>query len=192
MKPRLGKAGRIDLSDRLEISDTPLHRQIDIPTREWGYVRGGSRIMEYSRIYCRNSLMQKSIHNLMMTVVLYHLLAGCCWHHAHAQPSNRSDDNSLVSVCCGHNHAEHGHGHESPSQRPQRQDGHCDSGKCCFVVPKTDGESGAVDGTSALHAVCRDVSPPIHPPAGRFSNQAPPPAGIPPHRLHLINQVLLI
>ncbi len=131
------------------------------------------------------------MHSLMMFVVLHHLLAGCCGHHAHHEPSNRGDVDSLVSVCRCHGHEGHDDGHGSRSHPQSSQDTHCDHGKCCFVVPKTDGGIGSVDGTNVVSIVRWGVAPRIDPLAGHCSDRAPP-LGISPHRLHLMNQVLLI
>ncbi len=136
--------------------------------------------------------MRRFLCNLMMTSVLYHLVAGCCGHHAHAEPASVDAENSHVSVCCGHSHAEHDQGHQPPSEPPQRPDSDCDRAKCYFVVPRMHDGSESVDKTTVADVACREVAPRIHASAARLAVEAPPPTALASPRLHLVNQVFLI
>jgi hypothetical protein len=168
----------------------PLSRR---PSPLWTGTAGGKcGIMQYSRLNRRNGAMQKSLYNLMMIAVLHHLLAGCCWHHVHAGTGSGDAEGSRVSTCSCHDQQEHDDGHGLPSEPPGRRNGGCDRGKCSFVVSRTDDGDGGVDRTGVSGVACQNVAAPICPSVGHFSTEAPPPAGMSPHRLHLMNQVLLI
>lgn len=138
--------------------------------------------------------MQKFLHNLMMTSVFYHILVGCCWHHAHTEPLGECGSDQAVGACVGHSHdhPEHDEGQESPLERPPGQDSHCDGEQCCFVVPKPGGGARLADRTSSVDVVCRDATSLVQPPVGYLLNEGAPAAGIPTLRSHLMNQVFLI
>lgn len=128
--------------------------------------------------------MQKIVHSLTMLLVLNHLLVGCCSHHGHAESI------AMHSMECGcHGDEEH----QESSDSPRPRDGGCGEGNCYFVVPQTDGGAELVDRSAPVNGLC-----------GLLPNQGyafrtnlasiedSPPCGVPPLRLHLANQVLLI
>ncbi len=158
---------------------------------EGGSGRRKCRIMIGLRLGPRNRVMHKTVHTLTMLLMLYHVLVGCCWHHAHAESPTSRADGSLNTACCGHDHGEHHDGQE-PADRPHQQDGDCDDGMCFFVVPQADGGAELVDKPAPATGLCLDLHRQSRSSRGWPPNEAPPPSGIPPLRLHLVNQILLI
>lgn len=135
--------------------------------------------------------MHKMVHSLTMLLVLYHTLVGCCWHHAHAAALSDRADVQVTASCCGHSHHEHDTGAEPADHSPRDGRG-CEHGRCVFLVPPVDGNAGIVDAVARADVIWGDL-----PPRGRLSSsvstsELPPPVGLPPHRLHLVNRVLLI
>jgi hypothetical protein len=143
--------------------------------------------------YCQTSLRDWKMHglvsNLTAAVLALHTVLGCCWHHAHSCTETCSADRVVRSSEGGVE--EHG----------------CDSGT------RTDGHHGRHDcrgSTCVLAASARadvprlalqfDAPPAAAVPshgasaddAGRDTPFYPPDALLPPLRLHLAHQVLLI
>ncbi|NLS92875.1 MAG: hypothetical protein GXX96_12035 [Planctomycetaceae bacterium] len=135
--------------------------------------------------------MHKTVHSLTMLLVLYHLLVGCCGHHAHTDSSNPRIEASRHTVCCGHGHREHNDGREpEPSGHPHESG--CDGGVCHFVVPQADGGASLVVQSAAAN--CLYFVPPAqeHLSSSYLASAPPPSPGIAALRLHLVHQVLLI
>jgi hypothetical protein len=132
--------------------------------------------------------MHKFVHSLTMLLVLYHLLVGCCWHHAHAESPEPRVESASCTACCGH---EHGNGRE-PAESPRPHEGGCEGGTCDFVVPQEDGGTELAHQSVPANGLCSDLPRQERVLPDLPSNAAPPPAGIPGLRLHLVNQILLI
>ncbi len=148
--------------------------------------------------------MHKLIHNLALFVVLYHLLVGCCWHHAHAvEPHNR--DAATESACTDHAvgkrvdgdchgcpHQQGHANHHSDQQRPGQSHRGCPNGHCVFVVPAVDGSVRLVDNVNPLANVVPHFVATGGPQIATAASAVTPPIVCSPLRLHLVYQILLI
>ena len=150
---------------------------------------GGFRIIVCPPLGQRNSPMQRIVHNLAMTVVLYHLLVGCCGHHAHWDISTPTSDDLDAAACCCH---EHGDDQRSHGEAPSQKGGGCDGVKCVFVAPQVEGRAHSVDQPPGASLVRLERAFRILPSPSEQAHEFPPPGGVPPIRLHLVLQVLLI
>ncbi len=139
------------------------------------------------RLGPHNRAMHRIVHSLAMSLVLYHVLVGCCWHHAHAESAEPSGETLQSPTCCQHHHED---GRE-PADLPHPHDGGCDGESCDFVVPHIDGPP-QLDETAVASLVDLDLASRIQPSSGALGSEIPPPGGLPPLRLHLLNQILLI
>lgn len=135
--------------------------------------------------------MHKTVHSLTMLLVLYHLLVGCCGHHAHADSRKASIEASPYTACCGHGHREHNDGQEPASSEHSHESG-CDEDVCHFVVPQAGGGAVLAVQSAAANCLCSVLPALEHLSSSYLASAPPPPAGIPPLRLHLVHQVLLI
>ncbi len=139
--------------------------------------------------------MHKLVHNLTLCIVLYHLLVGCCWHHAHRSHEDYCGDaHRQACVADGERHLCDGAGevHASAPSVPPVEHQHCHEGHCFFVVPAWDGLArwvGQVHWVATLNTACTTES--LTPLADHFTRESPqqPIAAV---RLHLLNQILLI
>ena len=135
--------------------------------------------------------MHKIVHSLAIFLVLYHTLVGCCWHHAHAVPFPKPAASVSTAACCDHSHDE-------PTGRPDSEgvphhgDRGCDHGKCVFFVPPTDGSADQAEQVVPLSESFTGILRHAAILSRCRAGEAPPPAGLPPLRLHLANQILLI
>jgi hypothetical protein len=140
--------------------------------------------------------MHKLIHNMTMCIVLCHLLAGCCWHHAHAAEDEFwHHARGTMAAADAHTVSdEHGecvdHRNDQPDSSGRRRT--CHEGHCVFVVPVIDGTSRLVGQVSLLArpAVTDVVSVPTS--CALESCRRPLHKSGTPLRLHLLNQILLI
>lgn len=137
--------------------------------------------------------MKKIVHTLAMTVMLYHLLVGCCVHHAHSDTALWASE-IQTATCCHHDHGrgDHRQGHSLPHNSSGEPEG-CKGAKCAFVVPPLDGRSpllqwGQDPGLTAPLAAGHAIAPASTRPTLEHSL----PGGPPPVPLHLAHQVLLI
>ncbi len=135
--------------------------------------------------------MHKLVHNLTMILVLYHVVVGCCWHHGHVESPAPSVGGPINTACCGHDHDGH-HDGQNPADHSHQQGGECDDGMCFFVVPQVDGGAMAVDRPAFSINLGSNLSRQEGASPRCPLSEPPPPAGIPPLRLHLVNQILLI
>jgi hypothetical protein len=137
--------------------------------------------------------MHHATNILLAIAVLAHSLAGCCWHHAHAEES------SAETTCCSHRHADetadhgaashHGKGGSAPGESSPEG---CQEGSCVFLRDGGSPSVGAVPmlaldsyatitsnlgpGSLRLALAARHASQPLEPPT----------------RLHLLHQLLLV
>jgi hypothetical protein len=137
--------------------------------------------------------MHGFLSNVTAALLALHTVLGCCWHHAH----------SLAEESCMTQSVERpeGHGghsdHDCDSTTPVNHDGHqspheCQGSTCVFVRPTHDGSQGSSD-------LLMDVPLSLSPIAFASTNVRvaeksffAPDALLPPLRLHLVDQVLLI
>lgn len=99
--------------------------------------------------------MFKLVHSLALLTVLYHMLVGCCCHHAHAHQPVRSPQVAPATCCSGHHH-QHGEA-EKPAdspQQPARQPVHCHGKTCVFVLPTSVASDRLVGQTTWLVDFC--------------------------------------
>jgi hypothetical protein len=136
--------------------------------------------------------MQIILSNVTAALLVLHAVFGCCWHHAHhcaeecgmAQTAERPD--------C---HEGHSPG-DCDSTAPTNHDGHhgsreCQGNPCSFVASiSPNGNSFAQSFQASVLLLLDDR----HPMIGAGSKQHFLSAGwlLPPVRLHLANQVMLI
>ena len=135
--------------------------------------------------------MQKMVHSLTMLLVLYHTLVGCCWHHAHAAvPSDRAVA-EVNATCCGHSHSDH-HGSQESGDHSHRDGNGCEQARCVFLIPAADTgwdvfSSGGHSGVPCAELPHHNVLA-----SNAATSESPPPSGLPPLRLHLVNRILLV
>ncbi len=137
--------------------------------------------------------MYKLVHNLALSMVLYHLLVGCCCHHAHGNNSFPHHDELAATCCSHHDHCDSSREKSNRStNEPDREHGGCHDSQCVFVIPNPDSSARitshvnplvalglAPQVTSRVYALCTP----------RESRQ---PSVAEPMRLHLLHQILLI
>ncbi len=139
--------------------------------------------------------MHKLVHNLTMFVVLYHLLVGCCCHHAHGVDTGHWHDaggSRCVSVADEErdSHRDCDHHSGEPDSGGQRRG--CHEEHCVFVVLVTDGATRLVGQSyfpTSPGATFTSVV--FSSPVQQACRSLPHPC-ITPLRLHLMNQILLI
>ena len=161
------------------------------------------RIMQHTYFQELGDFMHKLVHNLALSMVLYHLMVGCCCHHAHADESGPHHDELAASCCSHHGHGHSGHGHSGhgpqsegepsdPADGSDREHGGCDDTRCVFVVPNAGGAIRLVGPVNPLALLGFAPQPTAAVFATSFSRETPQPAVALPLRLHLLNQILLI
>ncbi len=128
--------------------------------------------------------MRRFVDRLILVVFFGHMVLGCCWHHAHASPSNAGSSVAATSSACGHHQ-------EQPGER-SRDDRHrlCNGENCVFVRA----ESVSVGELSAgMDCALCDCLPSDFPTCGRINAAGPrlPPVGT-SVGIHLLNQALLL
>jgi len=128
--------------------------------------------------------MHALFHRLAMCAVLLHTLGGCCWHHVHA-------GHSLGQVFAACDHAEDDD-RDQPHHRPHHDPAGCHEPGCAFVVPEYRTFVALLARLQPLPSVSTDMSAAVSTALCRPELDAPPLAGRPSLRLHLLNQVLLI
>ena len=131
--------------------------------------------------------------NLTAVMLAAHALLGCCWHHGHRSEQMHSPVASVASS----SHCEAGDAdgsspaqHDCGTQHGERSD--CQGGPCLFIGPATQNISPSA--TYALQPLVATL-----PPASLSASSAAiersllaNEALLPPVRLHLAHQVLLI
>jgi hypothetical protein len=122
---------------------------------------------------------------LVAATLVVHLTVGCCWHHAHGcegkdRPTPPHSDATHDGQCSKSSidHSQHG---------PQG----CEGAKCSFVSSSRTVSDSFVQPVQASFVALLDDQPSL---VGIGSEQYSPTSGrlLPPVRLHLANQVLLI
>lgn len=140
------------------------------------------------------SYLKPLIPQITTALLLFHLVVGCCFHHAHACVMDCCDAPAAKAEDCCH----HGEEAEGTDTAPLGHDGHeddqheCDGGICVFMAADTD--SDLLD--SAQSQVCwlGTANTPEANPFG-LMNGPPPPLwllGDDGPRVHLLFQVMLI
>ena len=126
---------------------------------------------------------------LTAAMLAAHALLGCCWHHAHACGQTHDP---LALAGWQHNAEAHGDGATGCSDRSSHERDDCRAPRCDFVV------SARVNPPALSPAPSLSAVPTV-PGADQASlgNSLEQPFGtagvrLPPVRLHLANQVLLI
>ena len=143
------------------------------------------------RLIPSHTLMHRFVHNVALSAVLLHIAGGCCWHHAHAEPSACRE--VAIPDCggCGHDHhASHEH---DPAEPCEHHEHACDTGQCVFVVPETGPSLSVVLDCQWQACLAVDDQAAIGIGAAASCAEAPPPGGrCPPTAIYLIHQILLL
>jgi hypothetical protein len=125
--------------------------------------------------------MKPFLASLMAILLAAHAAFGCCWHHAHARESV-----AAAPGCCSHHHDSDDH-----SQPPCNSQDQCE-GTCQYVAP----EKVRLDDAKSL--IWMELEAPTVTFADRHIQNATRDGGycpidfLPPLRLHLLHQLLLI
>jgi len=78
------------------------------------------------------SLMHRLVSGLIAALLMLHVVAGCCWHHAHGGDTHQtwlSGTSSQAATCCSH--AGHSHTPGTPD-KGDRPNSPCDEPDCAF------------------------------------------------------------
>ena len=150
--------------------------------------------MQRTRFQELGEFMHKLVHNLALSMVLYHLLVGCCCHHAHAHPkdSGSHHDELAVACCSHHDHSQREGEPSDPAHSSDREHGGCDDTRCVFVVPNPGGATRLVSQVNPLVLMSFAPQPAAAALVTSLTREPPRPAAALPLRLHLWNQILLI
>jgi len=88
--------------------------------------------------------MNKWVHNLTMLAVLYHLLVGCCWHHAHGEPRAAARQTGCALDCPDSFHHGAPHAADEPlADGSHEHQGACENPRCTFVLPDPESVYGS-------------------------------------------------
>ena len=103
------------------------------------------------------SFMRLLVQSLMLAVMLFHSVMGCCWHHRHECSCGQTGQGAFCSAaqsrvmktrtarmpqshsCCGHSHGQRVANQPSPPPVPRDRDDsphqtRCEHGDCTFLV----------------------------------------------------------
>jgi len=133
----------------------------------------------------RDSL-HRFLSYLTVAVLSAHCVLGCCWHHAHVC---EHEQGTMVALC----HGGHADDHSCPANEQQHHPANCTKAKCVFVrstnvrVGHDTGFSVSWVDAPILVGNLSSLTPVL--PSGWQWACRPP---LPPVRLHLTHQVLLI
>jgi hypothetical protein len=172
----------------LRVSPHGINRSCLAPPNKGRPWLEGRCMMMGSTVLNRESPMHGFIHHLALALVLFHMTAGCCLHHAHAECLAGCQDSPHWSGCCSEDEDHH----PCPAEKPHRHSTECDGGECVFVVPETDSLVKLIGPFHPLVAVFADRSGATPTAMARLLPTWLEPSRSPPLRLHLLNQVLLV
>jgi len=149
-------------------------------------------MMLESAILGNETVMHRLTHIVAGVTVVFHMMGGCCLHHAHAACAGecRGAPQAVdCRSCDDHGHADH---YACPSERPQPHDHGCDTAPCVFVLPETQGvvRIAPVEPLGSLPADVDARCPATQVAFHRADSWHPRLTGA--LRLHLLNQVLLL
>ena len=133
------------------------------------------------------------VAHLTAALLALHTVLGCCWHHAHGGTADCASTQSTVSVdSCECDHA-HGDGTAPDSHQQGHHGQHVCQGGTCVFVSSTKVEPAKADcQLQATSVACVPGSSPAVGDAADVQAFYPLDVLLPPLRLHLICQVLLI
>jgi len=139
------------------------------------------------------TIMHIVVSNLTAVMLAAHALLGCCWHHGHGSEQVRGPVAALASS--GHCAAGDAHGpspaqHDCGTQRGERHD--CQGSPCMFIGPAIQNISPSA--VCALQPLVATLPPASLSADGAAIERSLLATGalLPPVRLHLAHQVLLI
>jgi hypothetical protein len=135
-----------------------------------------------------NSLVQPSVfrhavHIVATVAVAFHLVGGCCWHHAHADAAEGGPVAQADHCCpCGQH---------DDAPRPADEGG-CENGHCAFIAPQIGGACPSVAAGMLVQPLF--VAPIVTAPSlgEPFDSSPSHPLIVGSLRLHLLKQVLLV
>ena len=139
------------------------------------------------------TIMHIVVSNLTAVMLAAHTLLGCCWHHGHRSEPMCSAVASAASS--GHCEAGDAHGpspvqHDCGTQHGGRHD--CQGSPCMFIGPTT--QSISPSAVCTLQPLVATLPPASLSAGGAAIERSLLATGalLPPVRLHLAHQVLLI
>ena len=139
------------------------------------------------------TIMHIVVSNLTAVMLAAHALLGCCWHHGHG--SEQMGSPVAVLASSGHCEAGDAHGpslaqHDCGTQHGERPN--CQGSPCMFIGPATQNISPSA--VCALQPLVATLPPASLSAGGAAIERSLLAAGalLPPVRLHLAHQVLLI
>lgn len=75
--------------------------------------------------------MRRLLSAILSLLIALHAVLGCCWHHAHGEPT--ASDGWAWPHLHVHDHGECGHGQELPTHGDRDPADDCDEASCVFV-----------------------------------------------------------
>lgn len=137
--------------------------------------------------------MNKWVHNLTMLAVLYHLLVGCCWHHAHGEPRAAARQTGCALDCPDSFHYGAPHAADEPlADGSHEHQGACENPRCTFVLPDPESVPDLASLIGRQTVGWADLATFDCNRPGPTILETPPPWSGPSLRLHLVIQALLI
>jgi hypothetical protein len=137
--------------------------------------------------------MHAFLSNATAALLAFHMILGCCWHHAHGRAEERGMNQSSESLDSHECHLEDGCcGSNVPADHSGRHDPHeCQGNSCSFLSSSNQDDGSSSQPFQAFFTPRVDDQ---HTPAGAGSEQFFFAAGelLSPVRLHLAHQVMLI
>jgi hypothetical protein len=143
--------------------------------------------------------MQRVTRFIAFGAVLWHMLAGCCGHHAHAEcPGDCHRQAEAVEDCCDHDHDCHAKrldnsdDHHPAPLKPHHHPSDCHDGPCVFVLPEIGQAGNFCEVSPAIVGICPQESSVSGEVSMARPADLPPPVSGPPLRLHVLQQIFLI
>jgi hypothetical protein len=135
-------------------------------------------------------MMRSFLSHLMAGLLAMHALLGCCWHHAHA--CGRECTQTALDSSAAHADHDADSCHSTNSKPCQNHGPHaCQKGKCIFIRTVENGADVSLDLPLSSHICATSCEASSQTPAAVWPLFAAD-ALLPPLRLHLAHQVLLL
>ena len=164
---------------------------IDLMIRLWALPAGAGAIDRRAASDVELNRLQLEIANAQTGAqlgcmhVVFHILGGCCWHHAHADCASCCEDEQRPA-------GTNGRANGSSTCEIHHSEDDCDEGDCAFIAAGSRSVVKAVGGLVASAVVYTHTFVAASTTTPHSARESPSPSSSPPLRLHLVNQVLLI
>lgn len=142
--------------------------------------------------------MSRLLAGAVATTLLMHAIAGCCWHHQHADVPRHEEPSTFKPVVCGSHSHSHSLSHHDADEAPATPDNHhhdgdsgCGSQDCQFVKAEVQHANSPLD--APVMATVADSLHPLHARGLRYARRDQAASLHPPSvALHLLHQVLVV